>query len=112
MLAATQPPAFSPPIAGYGTHGVKLSMGLLPDMAHFMCQRRENQLVRPSGEIVRIEREFMDSLLINAPFKPKRRKISPSVGMPLKVTKTCGKLPANSSLLKKSYALLKPLIFF
>ena len=58
-------------------------MGLLPDMAHFMHQRREDRLIRSAGEIVRVEREFMDCLFINASFKPFRGKISPGVGMPL-----------------------------
>ena len=80
------------------------SVALLPDMRHFVGERRKYFLVGAPGEAVRVHRQFMRRGFLGAGGETVGREIASRLGVALQRDKDVGQEPANSSALKNSYA--------
>src|SRR5712692_9957719 len=88
-----------------------LAKGLLPDMRHFMGERREDHFISASGETVRIQSEFMDRGLIDATVKPFRGKVTSRLRMALQSYQHLRQTTVEQCTVEKVVGVLESLIF-
>jgi hypothetical protein len=107
----TDLPHFRRPLPVMVTAARRPPVGLLPDMRHFMGERREDHLVSTPGKSVRVEGELMNCGLIDAAVKPFRGKVASRFRMALQCHQHLGQAAAEQFTVEKVVGLLEPLIF-
>jgi hypothetical protein len=86
------------------------AVGLLPDMAHLMDKSGEDQRVGAAVKAVRVEGEFMDGTLVNAPAEALRGKVTVGLRVPLQGHQNLGQAAGKELPIEKVIGLLEGLI--
>src|SRR5882724_527312 len=89
----------------------RLTVGLLPDMRHFMGKCREDHLISATGKTVRVESKFMDCRFTDTPVKPLRGKVTSRIRVALQCHQHLGQAAAKQFPIEKIVGFLEALIF-